>query len=129
MRKATKSGVWKLASEYNRRKDADDNGYVACCSCGKVDHWKDLDAGHFVPRARGKAVYFNPTNIHAQCRYCNSFSKEDGKIGYTLYMIRRYGLEHVEELQRIARTVYRQRQSDLEHWAEFYKAKLRELEG
>lgn len=129
MRKATKSGVWKLASEYNRRKDADANGYVGCCSCGKVEHWKALDAGHFIPKARGKSVYFIPTNIHAQCHACNRFDVERAKIGYTLYMIRRYGLEHVEELQKLARSVYRQRQSDLDTWAEFYRTKLAELEG
>lgn len=129
MRKATKSGVWKLCSEYNRRKDADHTGHTACCSCGKVSHWKELDAGHFIPKARGKSVYFIPTNIHAQCPGCNRFDVERSKIGYTLYMIRRYGLEHVEELQQLARTVHRQRQSDLETWREFYTVKLRELEG
>lgn len=127
MRKATKSGVWKLASEYNRRKDCDDDGYGVCCSCGKQIHWKEGDAGHFIPKARGKAVYFIPTNIHLQCAGCNRFDVERSKIGYTLYMIRRYGLEHVEELQQLARTVHRQRQSDLDNWAEFYKAKIREL--
>lgn len=128
MRKATKSGVWKLCSEYNRRKDADSNGFTKCVSCGKVDHYKAMDAGHFIPRARGKALYFEPDNIHAQCISCNRFDVERAKIGYTLYMIEQYGLARIEDMQQQARGVYRQRQSDLERWAEFYKQKLAELE-
>lgn len=127
MRKVSKASVWKLASEYNRRKDCDRNGYGQCCSCGKSMHWKDGDAGHFIPKARGKAVYFIPTNIHLQCPGCNRFDVERAKIGYTLYMLDRYGLDHIEELQRLAKTVHRQRQSDLDNWAEIYREKLKEL--
>lgn len=128
-RKASKASVWKLASEYNRRKDTDHNGYVSCCSCNKVNHWKEMDAGHFIPRARGKAVYFVPTNIHAQCPGCNRFDVERSKINYTLYMIARYGNDHIEELKTMARTVTKQTQADLDAWAEFYRAKLGELDN
>ena len=128
MRKASKSGVWKLCSEYNRRKDADHNGYVKCCSCDNVKHWKELDAGHFIPRARGKALYFEPDNIHAQCPGCNRFDIERAKINYTLYMIEQYGLARIQDMQEKARGIYRERQSDLEHWAEYYKTKLAEIE-
>lgn len=127
-RKASKNSVWKLASEYNRRKDAIDD-YVQCVSCGKSGHWKSMDAGHFIPKARGKAVYFIPTNIHAQCPGCNRFDVERSKIGYTLYMLNRYGLAHIEELRRVARTVTKQTQSDLDAWSEFYITKLEELDN
>jgi 5-methylcytosine-specific restriction endonuclease McrA len=127
LRKATKAGVWKLASEYNRRKDADDNGYVECCTCGKVWFWTDLDAGHFIPRSNGKAVFWYPDNIHAQCSGCNRFHKERAKINYTLYMVKRYGQDKVDELLRASKKTYYQRQSDLEAWKVFYKEKLSKL--
>jgi 5-methylcytosine-specific restriction endonuclease McrA len=129
MRKATKSGVWKLASEYNRRKDADEYGLVKCCTCPHVWHWSEHDAGHFIPRSNGKAVFWYPENIHAQCRGCNSFQKERAKINYTLYMVKRYGQDKVDELLRKSKEIHRQRQSDLEAWKAFYKDKLDELNG
>lgn len=127
MRKASKSGVWKLCSEYNRRKDADIHGYGKCCSCGKYLHWKEGDAGHFIPRARGKAVYWEPDNIHLQCPGCNRFDVERAKIGYTRFMLAEYGDNRVDELMQQSRTVYRERQADLEEWREFYLGKLAEM--
>ena len=128
MRKVSKASVWKLCSEYNRRKDADSDGIVeCCCGCGRKDHWKLFDAGHFIPRARGKAVYWLPENIHAQAPACNRFDVERAKIGYTLFMIDRYGRQKIDELQAQAREVYRERQADLEYWADFYRQAIKKL--
>ncbi len=123
-----KSTVWAKCSEYNRRKNADSDGYVTCCSCGHVKHWKEMDCGHFHPRSCGKALYWVPENLHSQCRGCNGYQKERGKIGYTLYMVDKYGREFVDNLAIRARGVHRERKSDLIYWNDFYKRKLRELD-
>jgi len=123
-----KSTVWAKCSEYNRRKDATADGYVACCSCGLIKYYKEMDCGHFYPRSNGKALYWVPENLHAQCRSCNGYHKENGKIGYTKFMIDTYGREFVDNLGIRARTIYRERKSDLIYWNDFYKEKLRELD-
>jgi len=123
----SKSTVWKKCSEYNRRKNADTDGHVACCSCGKVKHWKEQDCGHFYPRSNGKALYWTPENLHAQCRGCNGYHKERGKIGYTKFMIDKYGREFVDNLEQRARGIYRERKSDLVYWNEFYTSRLKAL--
>jgi len=65
-------------SKYIRIRDAYDNGYCHCCTCGKVFFWKYIQAGHFV--SRGKyATRFNEENVHAQCAYCNSQVGGKGK--------------------------------------------------
>ena len=127
-RKASKSAVWKLCSEYNRRKDTDSDGFGVCCSCGKPLHWQEGDAGHFIPRTDGKALFWDPENLHLQCPGCNRFRKEKGKIGYTLFMIRKYGEESVERMREKARTIYRERQSDLEYWRDYYLEALKGLD-
>ena len=86
-----------------------------------------MDCGHFNPRTDGKAVFWVPENLHAQCQGCNSFRKEKGKIGYTLYMIDRYGREFVDNLAIRAKKTYRERKADLIYWNDFYKRKLEEL--
>ena len=35
----------KIFSEYIRKRDADENGYVKCCTCPTVEHWKEMDCG------------------------------------------------------------------------------------
>lgn len=124
---AARSTVWKLCSEYNRRKAADSDGFTVCVSCGKSHHWKEMDAGHFVPRSRGKAVYWDPENIHAQCPGCNRFDEERAKINYTLWMIDTYGREFVEQLQAKSRTTFRERKADVEYWRVYYSDMLKKL--
>ena len=123
--------VWDKCSKYNRLKDADHAGYVACCCCGKVKHYSEMDAGHFLPRTKSKSLYFEPTNIHAQCSGCNRnrFDAETAKIGYTLFMMRRYGKVRVETLIAQSRVPYRERATDLDGWNQFYTDKLKELDN
>lgn len=41
-------------------------------------------------------------NVHAQCRACNRFD-EGNAAGYTLFMIDKYGKQHVEYLRSLSR--------------------------
>ena len=38
-------------SQYIRCKYADKNGMVECYTSGKKYHWKEIQCGHFIPRA------------------------------------------------------------------------------
>ena len=62
-----KKRVWTLISRYIRLKNADHNGYVSCVTCGSTKHYKELQAGHFIPQAQGNAVKFDLRNIAPQC--------------------------------------------------------------
>ena len=85
-----------LVSRYVRLKAADHRGIAHCVSCGKADHWQNMDAGHFVSR-QATAVRFDLRNIHPQCRRCNRFSS-DHLIGYTIWMQEKYGDAVIAEL-------------------------------
>ncbi len=62
-----KSNLWNVFSQYIRRRDIDENGMVACISCGKLDYFKNLDAGHYIPKTYGLSIYFEERNVHPQC--------------------------------------------------------------
>jgi len=93
-----KTRLWKLVSEYVRLKDADANGYVRCISCGKLKYWKDIDAGHYIPKSRGNCAYWEPKNINPQCTSCNRFMH--GNLNsYALALIEKYGSDILKELE------------------------------
>ena len=85
--KSLKAKAWKLFSEWVRRKDIIGNRpyeeCALCVSCGKLDEWKKLQAGHFIPKSHGLVYYFHEKNVHPQCDYCNIWDKENAKIKYT----------------------------------------------
>lgn len=85
-----------LVSRYVRLSAADHRGIAHCVSCGKADHWQNMDAGHFVSR-KHLAVRFDERNLHPECKACNRFSP-DHLIGYTIWMQENYGDMVIAEL-------------------------------
>lgn len=98
-----KKKLWKLTSEYVRRKNADSNGYVSCVTCGLTKHYKEIQAGHFIPKAQGLSIYFDLRNIHPQCYRCNINLGGNGPEYYT-FMLREYGTEVIDELRKLSKT-------------------------
>lgn len=90
---------WKLCSLFNRQKDADWRGYVACCTCGVIKHYSEGDAGHFLA-GRTNGILFDDRGIHFQCKTCNGFKGGEQAI-YEKFMLKRYGREVVDELYRL----------------------------
>ena len=60
----------RVFSRYIRLRDADENGTVACVTCGKLAHWKEVHAGHFIKRQH-MSVRWDERNVAAQCVRCN----------------------------------------------------------
>jgi len=88
LRKYIKNTADKVFSQYIRAKGADRHGYCKCITCGKREHWKDMDAGHYVTRARW-GTRFDEDNVFPQCRRCNRF-EEGRKPEFTRYLRDRY---------------------------------------
>lgn len=59
-----------IFSQLIRLKDADDFGMVKCYTCEEVKHWKQMQCGHFVPRAE-MPTRFSEKNCRPQCKTCN----------------------------------------------------------
>jgi hypothetical protein len=58
-----------IFSIYIRRKDAI-NDIATCVTCGKKDHWKNLQNGHFMSRSN-YSTRWDENNVGVQCYGCN----------------------------------------------------------
>ena len=125
-RSKLKKRLWKIISEYIRRKFADHAGYTTCVTCGTTKHWKELQAGHWIPQAKGDAVRYEEENIHPQCFRCNvNLSGNAGE--YYKYMLSMYGLEGMDRLVEQSNQVKKFTVNDLLEIEKDYKERLSEL--
>jgi len=115
----------KWFSLYIRLRDADKEGNVTCCSCGKTFYWRDVDAGHFIPRQH-RATRYNERNVHSQCRKCNRFDNGN-PAGYALFLIEKYGSGVLEELKVASHGATRWTKFEINNMAEAFKARAVEL--
>lgn len=121
-RKTLKAKAWKAFSEYMRRSYADHREMCECYTCGKVDHWKKMQAGHFVG-SRCNAVLFNEEVVRVQCPACNIFL-HGNYHEYTLKMIDEVGRDQVEEYLALKHKVVKITLSELKEIYEEYKYRL-----
>ena len=83
-KKLTRSKLVKkldaVFSQYIRQSNSV-NEIATCFTCGKEDHWKKLQNGHFQSR-RHYATRWDETNCQVQCAGCNVFRQNlDNKFG------------------------------------------------
>lgn len=131
VKKSTLEQEARRAIQAFRREEDLANGY-GCISCGKKRDGRfiplyghDYDGGHFIPVGRNKSLSLEPTNIHAQCVYCNRDLK--GNYGeYRKGLIARYSLEYVEKLESDHAPRHYTR-DELVAKKQHYAEKLREL--
>jgi hypothetical protein len=117
-----KNTCWRYFSEYIRKRGADEGGANSCITCGKLAHWTELHAGHFVS-GRTNAVLFDERIVHPQCPVCNVWKGGNYAV-YTLKMIDLYGREKVEEFLSLKNKIVKFTRSDMEDLIETYKGKL-----
>lgn len=115
-----------LLQKLVRMKYADDNGICECVTCGKVDHYKYMDGGHFVSRSHN-ATLLVEENIHPQCKSCNNHKK--GNIdSYSVFMIDTYGLDAMKELVASKHQPRKFTDSELLEMISDYKRRIKEQE-
>jgi hypothetical protein len=126
--------LWeRYFSPYIRQRDAlalhkekgTDPDYAMCCSCGWVQHWKKMDAGHYISRGY-KSILYDERNVNAQCKRCNGF-KQGNASDYRKFLINKYSEEVVEELEALKFKIRQYRPPELEEMIETYKEKLKQL--
>lgn len=111
-------------AKFIRTRD-DKGSFFVCCSCSELKPTQQMDAGHWVGR-RYLATRWREDNVHGQCRSCNRFNSGNG-AGYTLFMINKYGKEHVEYLEGISRQTMKYTDFDGEVLLKDFKKRTIEL--
>ena len=93
----------KLLQRLVRMEAADDNGYAQCVTCGKIDHYKDLQGGHFIPRGRTVFKLYKP-NCNPQCPSCNLWGMKQAHyvLRYRQWMVDTHGERKVKAMERLA---------------------------
>ena len=115
---ALKRQLDQVFSEWIRRSA----NITACCSCGAVKPWKELQCGHFVSRVR-LATRWEPKNCAPQCGACNVL-RRGNPIGYSQYLIRTYGPNIFAELDEQSRKPTKFSRSDLAEMIADYRGRL-----
>ena len=115
--------AWALMSLYSRQKDLTMGGcgHASCVTCGKTEHWKNMDAGHWFHASKQSAVTYDHRNIHPQCTYCNKYLG-GARDEYAVYIKNRYGAHVLDELQTLKHQGHILRRQELED-------KIVELQG
>ncbi len=124
-RKVTRKGLIKkldkVFSEYIRKRTANANGYVNCVTCGKVDFWKNMDAGHFVSR-KYLNTRWNEENVQVQCKSCNVFRYGE-QYKFSLWL----GAEKSKELYDLSKKTLKLDNWDLQDLIKIYEERCAEL--
>lgn len=103
---------------------ADDNGYCTCVSCGDIQHYKDMDGGHFIAKGTSSYWALETDNVHPQCKGCNGFGMKYGIAAqqYLLWMVDTYGRYFVDNMLATKSNVMKMYKADyVEMLAEFNK--------
>lgn len=120
-----KKKLWKVFSEYVRRKDADEGGTERCYTCSDPKHWKELHAGHAIP-GRHNAVLFDEEIVKPQCPVCNIWKGGQYHI-FATNLIKENSMEWWEAKLESARRTVKYTHADLEEMIRTYQGKLSDL--
>lgn len=125
--KTLKNKLDSVFSIYIRLRDSNEKGYCRCISCGKIEHWKDVDCGHYVNRSHMSTRY-SERNCNAQCRKCNRFD-EGNNIGYTRGLISKYGLKVIAELDVLKHSSSFMTPFDYQVSIDYYNKEIKKLKS
>lgn len=122
MKKPNRSKLVKkldvVFSKYIRLKDSK-NGIGTCVTCGKKDHWKNLQAGHFMSR-KHYSTRWDENNVKIQCAACNVF-----RYGEQFLFSKYLGNNLSEELLDKSRRLVKFTNIELEEMILHYSNKLK----
>lgn len=101
----------KVFSLYVRQRNAV-NEIAECFTCGKQDHYKKLQNGHFQSR-KHYATRWDEVNCQVQCAGCNVFRYGE-QYKFAVNLDAKFGVGTAESLQQKANTTIKLDNYDLE---------------
>jgi hypothetical protein len=106
----------KIFSEYIRRRYAK-NDIATCVTCNKKDHWKKLQAGHFMSR-KHYSTRWDEDNVEVQCSGCNVF-----RYGEQYLFAKHLGTKKADLLLQKSRETVKFSDFEIQDMIEKYKLK------
>jgi hypothetical protein len=108
---------------------ANNNGYIKCVTCSKVDHFNNLQGGHFIERGK-VSVKLVEEQIWPQCGQCNKWNMKKASyiLAYRSFLADTYGEQWVKDLELQSKQTKKYTRSEVETIHNDYKARLDALE-
>jgi hypothetical protein len=110
----------RIFSIWVRINTSDYNGFVECCYCGKIVHWRESENCHYIDRrhivSRWDEINCNPG--HAKCNRIND------RLKYRSFLIKKHGELSVLKLEQRKHMVCRLMSHELEEMIERYKSEI-----
>lgn len=107
-------------SQYIRLRYAKDE-IAECVTCGKKDHYKKLQCGHFMSR-RHYSTRWDENNVGVQCYGCNITNQ-----GQQFLFAKHLGLELAEQMVLKSKQTVKFTDADLQDMIQHYKDKLKKF--
>jgi hypothetical protein len=109
----------RVFSVFIRERDSNEYGHGSCVTCGLNKHWREMDAGHYMPR-QDLATRWDEKNVHLQCKKCNGFrGGEPEKMA--AYIDSYYGPKESEYLRVTAKGKFRPSRDWMQSKIKHYK--------
>lgn len=129
MKKISRKNIIKrldnVFSEFIRLRYANAHGIAKCYTCGKEDHWKKLQCGHFQSR-KHYSTRWEELNCQVQCSACNVFRYgEQYKFGINLD--KEFGEGTAEFLNKKSKEIVKFSNQELLEKIEYYKKRVKLL--
>ena len=115
----------KWFSLYIRLRDASDLGMCQCFTCGKVDHYKKMQCGHFQSR-KHLSTRWDLKNCQVQCAGCNVFRYGE-QYKFSLNLDAKYGEGTSEELEFLSRQTWKITRTEYRDFVFYYKSIVENL--
>lgn len=115
----------KVFSQYIRLRNADSMGIAECVTCGKRDHWKKQQCGHFQSR-KHYTTRWDEVNCQVQCAGCNVF-KYGEQYKFGIYLDQNFGEGTAEKLSNKAKQTIKYSNIELLAMIERYEFEIKEL--
>ena len=115
----------KWFSLYIRLRQSEE-GLCQCFTCGKVDHYKRMQNGHFQSRRFMATRFSEDGNCEVQCQKCNIW-EQGMQYRFALNLDAKYGEGTAEELETLARTIVKFTRVDYEDSIRYYKATVEKI--
>lgn len=109
----------KWFSLYIRLRNSDHRGFTKCITCGKVDHYKKLQAGHFASR-KHYATRWDEENVQVQSYGCNVMQQGQQYL-FAKWLDKEYGEGKADELINKSHQAVKFSDQDLLEKISYYK--------
>ena len=118
-----------LYSEYIRKRDTNEIGFITCFTCDRILEYKEAQNMHYIPR-RHLATRWLDLNCHAGCYRCNVILKGNYDE-YALRLIKKYGdtIDILSYLSKLKNTTVQMKIQDYRDLVEDIKDKIKYLDN